>query len=730
MRRVFINDRAAGIQMHIALTKRMVSMRMPAAVAASVGLGACGSIVARTDRCQPLVAAMQMQQRCYRPHGGNVAPAGPPMPPPPPPFMGGAQPDPYFYGAPQQPPMGMHPQMMMPPPPSPYMQAPPMPMPMMGQPQMMAGGAAQPELGSKERPIVVVPAATKTSWGSRIWFLLFVMIGLSATMSLIEQYEYRTGGGSEGMGGGVRAEGGGRMGGMFGVSEVKPVDLTKQEVSFSDVRGCDEAKEELQEIVQFLKDPKRFVELGGRLPKGALLVGPPGTGKTMLAKAIAKEAGVKFFYASGSEFDEMFVGVGSRRVRELFAAAKANSPALIFIDEIDSLGGKRSASDRSHSRMTLNQLLAEMDGFQSSDEVIVIAATNTPDTLDKALTRPGRFDTTISVDPPDLRGRAQILDGYMDKIKHDQSFTSMDVARATSGMTGAELSHLINVAAIRAAILKKSAVTNDEIEYAKDRVMMGAENRSKVIPEEEKKVTAWHEGGHALVALLLEKEGTDPVHKATIVPRGSGVMGLVQQQPRDDRYSMSKKQMNNRLKVCLAGRVAEELILGTEDVTTGASSDFQQASKMARAMVRRFGFGEGLSVVDYESAETMEGAYMSDQTKQQIETEVKKLISAAHDDARKMLTDNYGKLEEIANQLLIHETLTGDELRIIAAGEKLTKAPPAPRPPKDDSDNKPKNPPRGGNWHVIDVVSKETSKQKTDDKSGDADSVDAVKRSA
>lgn len=695
MRRIFLSDPSFGLHFQLTTTKNLVALRATSGSMmnlAKVGTTstAASFISRRYYRTQPLPGGAPPSNF----NTGNPMSAGPQPPPfgnfafPPPPSP------PYGYNGgmlPQQPFMvdngGYH---------AGYPQQ---------QYQQPSPQASQPELGTKDRPIVVVPAPTKKTWGSRIWFFLFVMIGLSATMSLIDQIDYRTNGPSADM---TRGEGAknGRMGNLFGVSEVKPVDLSKQQVSFSDVRGCDEAKEELQEIVQFLKDPKRFVELGGRLPKGALLVGPPGCGKTMLAKAIAKEAGVKFFYASGSEFDEMFVGVGSRRVRELFAAAKANSPALIFIDEIDSLGGKRSVTDRSHSRMTLNQLLAEMDGFQSADEVIVIAATNTPETLDKALTRPGRFDTTISVDPPDLRGRAQILEGYLQKIKHDNSFGPMDIARATSGMTGAELSHLVNVAAIRAAILNKSAVSNDEIEYAKDRVMMGAENRSKVIPEEEKRITAWHEGGHALVALMLEKEGADPVHKATIVPRGSGIMGLVQQQPKDDRYSMSKKQMLNRLKVCLAGRVAEELILGDSDVTTGASSDFQQATKMARAMVRRFGFSNGLSVVDYESAETHEGAYMSDVTKQQIETEVKNLIADAHVGAKQMLVENYSQLEQIAKQLLVHETLTGEELRTIVAGKPLNKPPPLPKPAKVE-DNKPKNPPKGGNWLVIDVVAKE-----------------------
>lgn len=553
--------------------------------------------------------------------------------------------------------------------------------------------------------MVVIGAQQPRSWGSRLWILLFVMIGISASLHIIEEIEARSGGdgGAGGLGGAS-----GKMAkslGMGSSPEVKPVDLDAHSVTFSDVEGVDEAKEELQEIVQFLKNPDKFVALGGRLPKGALLVGPPGCGKTMLAKAIAKEADVKFFYAAGSEFDEMFVGLGARRVRELFAAAKQHAPALIFIDEIDALGGKRTGKDQSHSRMTLNQLLAEMDGFQSSEAVIVIAATNTPDTLDSALTRPGRFDTQISVDPPDLRGRAKILDGYLKKIKHNSSFTSLDIARATTGFTGADLSHLVNVAAIRAAILDKTEVSNAEIEYAKDRVMMGAENKSKVVPDSEKRITAYHEGGHALVAMLLENEGADPVHKATIVPRGSGIMGLVQQQPKDDRYSQSKKQMLGRLKVCLAGRVAEELLLGDADVTTGASSDFQQATRMARGMVRRFGFSDSLGAVDYESAETNEGAFMSDATKQKIEDEVRELVVNAHQQTRVLLKENYSTLDTIAKQLLVYETLTGDELKTLIRGETIDKAIPvkvvAPTLPQDTP--KPSEKKNGGGGATVPV---------------------------
>ncbi|KNH04808.1 metallo-peptidase Clan MA(E) Family M41 [Perkinsela sp. CCAP 1560/4] len=458
---------------------------------------------------------------------------------------------------------------------------------------------------------------------------------------------------------------------LWSSNEPKPMKLDSFHTTFSDVRGCDEAKEELEEIVLFLKDPQRFRRLGGKLPKGALLVGPPGCGKTMLAKAIAKEADVSFFYCSGSEFDEMFVGVGARRIRDLFTAAKNNGPSLIFIDEIDAIGSSRTAKDMSYSRMTLNQLLAEMDGFNSSDEVIVIAATNTPDTLDKALVRPGRLDRHISVDPPDLKGRQDILDLYLSKIKlhpkEKMPIFSKQVARGSIGFTGADLQNLVNLAAIRAVMLDKEYVTMDEMEYARDRVMMGAENHSKRMSESEKRNTAYHEGGHALVAMLLENQGADPVHKATIVPRGSGILGLVQQLPEGDRYSTNRQQMITRITVALAGRVAEELIFGKEKTTSGALSDFQQASKIARNMVRRFGFNDekSLGPLDYESTDTATGAYISEKTKEAIEEQTKNIVTTSYHKATELLTVHKAKLDLIADALLEFETLTGDELKYI-----------------------------------------------------------------
>ncbi|RNF01143.1 mitochondrial ATP-dependent zinc metallopeptidase [Trypanosoma rangeli] len=547
-------------------------------------------------------------------------------------------------------------------------------------------GATVPELGTKERPLVVLSAPQQTSWATRMWLLLLFGIGISCVLNLIDELSSRIQESSSS----VRSSPVSRaaLTGVFVSSDVRPVDLNDLEVTFDSIRGCDEAKEELEVVVEFLKDPERFYYLGGRLPKGALLVGPPGCGKTMLAKAIAKEAGVNFFYATGSEFDEMYVGVGSRRVRELFAAAKANAPALIFIDEIDALGGKRSRADHAYSRMTLNQLLAEMDGFRSKESVVVLAATNTPDALDKALTRPGRFDTTISVDPPDMKGREEVLEVYLKKVKADASVNAHSIARGTTGFTGAELNNLVNIATIRAAVMRKNAVTMEDVEYAKDRVMMGTAS-NKVIPEEERRVTAYHEGGHAIAAILLEKEGAEPVQKATIVPRGNGIMGLVAQAPERDTYSQRKRQCLARLKVCLAGRVGEEILLGEDDVTTGASSDFHQASQMARNMVRRFGFSDEVGFVDYESAGTPEGAYMSEATKSKIETEVASLLKDSYKEVKEMLLSHRKELDSVAQHLMQHETLTGEELKRILKGEVLpakvtteSLQPPAKKPPK------------------------------------------------
>ena len=370
---------------------------------------------------------------------------------------------------------------------------------------------------------------------------------------------------------------------------------------------------------------------------------------------------------SGAEFDEMFVGVGSRRVRDLFEAAKQHAPSLIFIDELDAIGGKRSARDQSYQRMTLNQLLAEMDGFLSSDQVIVLGATNTPKTLDSALTRPGRLDRIINVDPPDVRGREAILQLYLSRVKRAVDINAMSIARGLPGYCGADLQNIVNTAAIHAAMQEKDEVDTDDLEFAKDRISMGAENRSRVIPDHERKVTAWHEAGHALAA--IRSIGADPVHKATIVPRGSGVLGLVLQHPNEDKYSVSRQNMLARLVVALAGRAGEEELLGHSDITSGAASDFETATSLARVMVRKYGMAEEeLGVVDYSSTKEHSGAYLSDQTKEKIEEATRALLDSAYSEALTMVRTHRKELEAIAEGLLEHETLNAEQLTTLAAG--------------------------------------------------------------
>ena len=491
-----------------------------------------------------------------------------------------------------------------------------------------------------------------------------------------------------------RMQGGGRGGAMgFGKSRAKLLTEKHGRVTFDDVAGIDEAKEELEEIVEFLRNPQKFSRLGGKIPKGALLVGPPGTGKTLLARAIAGEAGVPFFTISGSDFVEMFVGVGASRVRDMFEQAKKNAPCIIFIDEIDAVGRHRGAGlggGNDEREQTLNQLLVEMDGFEANEGVILIAATNRPDVLDPALLRPGRFDRQIVVPNPDVQGREKILKVHMRNVPLAPDVDAKTIARGTPGFSGADLSNLVNEAALLAARRNKRIVTQSEFEEAKDKVMMGAERRSMAMSEDEKKLTAYHEAGHALVAMNVPK--ADPVHKATIIPRGRA-LGMVMQLPEGDRLSMSYTQMTSRLAIMMGGRIAEELTFGKENVTSGAQSDIEQATRLARAMVTRWGYSDALGTVAY--GENQEEVFLghsvsrtqniSEETAQKIDQEVKRLVSEGLDTARRILTDQNADLVTLAQGLLEYETLSGDEIKELLKGI----------PPKRDDDSSRKMP-KGG----------------------------------
>ncbi|MFN7360151.1 ATP-dependent zinc metalloprotease FtsH [Brevundimonas sp.] len=468
-----------------------------------------------------------------------------------------------------------------------------------------------------------------------------------------------------------RMQGGARGAMGFGKSKAKLLTEHKGRKMFEDVAGVDEAKEELQEVVDFLKDPGKFQRLGGKIPKGALLVGPPGTGKTLLARAVAGEAGVPFFSISGSDFVEMFVGVGASRVRDMFEQAKKNAPCIIFIDEIDAVGRHRGAGHgggNDEREQTLNQLLVEMDGFEASENIILIAATNRPDVLDPALLRPGRFDRQVVVPNPDVAGREKILRVHMKDVPLAADVIVKTLARGTPGFSGADLANLVNEAALMAARRDRRMVTMRDFEDAKDKVMMGAERKSMAMNEEEKKLTAYHEGGHAIVAMNVRM--ADPVHKATIVPRGRA-LGMVMQLPEGDRYSMKFQQMIDRIAIMAGGRVAEELIFGKENITSGASSDIEQATKLARAMVTRWGFSDRLGTVAY--GENQEEVFLghsvarsqnvSEETARIIDEEVKRIVNSGWDEARRILTEKADDLEALAQALLEYETLSGEEIR-------------------------------------------------------------------
>ncbi len=464
---------------------------------------------------------------------------------------------------------------------------------------------------------------------------------------------------------------GGARGAMgFGKSKAKMLTENRNRVTFEDVAGVDEAKEELSEIVDFLKDPGKFQRLGGKIPKGALMVGPPGTGKTLLGRAVAGEAGVPFFYISGSDFVEMFVGVGASRVRDMFEQAKKNSPCIIFIDEIDAVGRHRGAGlggGNDEREQTLNQLLVEMDGFDPSDAIIVIASTNRPDVLDPALLRPGRFDRQVVVGNPDVNGRERILRVHMRNVPLAADVDIRTIARGTPGFSGADLANLVNEAALMAARKDRKMVTQRDFEDAKDRVMMGAERKSMAMTDDEKRLTAYHEGGHALVALSVP--ASDPVHKATIIPRGRA-LGMVMQLPERDQLSMSFQQMTSRLTILMGGRLAEEIIFGKEKITSGASSDIDQATRLARAMVTKWGFSDRLGVVSY--GENQDEVFLghsvsrtqnvSEETARIIDEEVKRLVQAGYDEAKRILTEKIEDLHTLAKALLEYETLTGDEI--------------------------------------------------------------------
>jgi len=488
-------------------------------------------------------------------------------------------------------------------------------------------------------------------------------------------------------------QGGGKGGAFsFGKSKARMLDENANSVTFADVAGCDEAKEEVQELVEFLRDPTKFQKLGGRIPHGVLMVGPPGTGKTLLARAIAGEAKVPFFTISGSDFVEMFVGVGASRVRDMFENAKKHAPCIIFIDEIDAVGRHRGAGmggGNDEREQTLNQMLVEMDGFEANSGVIVIAATNRADVLDKALLRPGRFDRQVMVGLPDIRGREQILYVHMRKVPIAPDVKADILARGTPGFSGADLANLVNEAALFAARRNKRLVEMQDFEDAKDKIVMGPERKSAVMREEERRNTAFHESGHAVVAKLLPK--ADPVHKVTIMPRGYA-LGLTWQLPEHDRVNMYKDKMLEEIAILFAGRISEEIFM--HQMSTGASNDFERATKLARAMVTRYGMSESLGTMVYEDTEQdayfgrMSSKTVSEATQQKVDTEIRNILDTQYALSRKLLEENRDKVEVMAQKLLDWETIDADQINDIMAGNE-PRPPKAGTPVRKSSDNKP-----------------------------------------
>ncbi|WP_417515699.1 ATP-dependent zinc metalloprotease FtsH [Minwuia sp.] len=506
------------------------------------------------------------------------------------------------------------------------------------------------------------------------WFPMLLLIGI--WIFFMRQMQ---GGGGKAMG--------------FGKSKARLMTERQGRVTFEDVAGVDEAKEELEEIVEFLKDPQKFQRLGGRIPKGCLLVGSPGTGKTLIARAVAGEANVPFFTISGSDFVEMFVGVGASRVRDMFEQGKKNAPCIIFIDEIDAVGRHRGAGlggGNDEREQTLNQLLVEMDGFEANEGVILIAATNRPDVLDPALLRPGRFDRQVVVPLPDILGREKILKVHMRKVPLAPNVDARIIARGTPGFSGADLQNLVNEAALLAARKNKRLVTMTEFEDAKDKVMMGAERRSMVMDDDEKKLTAYHEAGHAIVGIFME--ASDPIHKATIIPRGRA-LGMVMRLPEKDQLSMRYDQLIAHLAVAMGGRVAEEMIFGHEKITTGASSDISQATGIARRMITEWGYSEKLGTVRYSANEeevflghsVTQQKNISENTAELIDGEIRRLIDEAMETAKRILTENIDLLHRVANALLEFETLSGDDIQALKRGESIER--------KDETAAKPKSTP-------------------------------------